>query len=128
MKTRVVPGLDPRNYDKIYKVYIACLPGEEQQLERLRDLPWCRYHREYLFVEPTDKAVGIKLILDKLGADYSDAVVFGDALNDMSMFIDDWTKVAMGNACPELKAKADLVTTDVGDDGIYNACVKLGLF
>lgn len=128
MKTRVVPGLDPRNYDKIYKVYIACLPGEEQQLEHLKYLPWCRYHREYLFVEPTDKAVGIKLILDRLGADYSDAVVFGDALNDMSMFIDDWTKVAMGNACPELKARADLVTTDVGDDGIYNACVKLGLF
>ena len=128
MKTRVVPGLDPRNYDKIYKAYIACLPGEEQQLEHLDDLPWCRYHREYLFVEPTDKAVGIKLIMDRLGADYSDAVVFGDALNDMSMFIDDWTKVAMGNACPELKARADLITTDVSDDGIYNACVKLGLF
>ena len=128
MKTRVVPGLDPRNYDKIYKAYIACLPGEEQQLEHLGDLPWCRYHREYLFVEPTDKAVGIKLIMDRLGADYIDAVVFGDALNDMSMFIDDWTKVAMGNACPELKARADLITTDVSDDGIYNACVKLGLF
>lgn len=51
-----------------------------------------------------------------------------DALNDMSMFTDDWTKVAMGNACPELKAKADLITTNVEDDGIYNACVTLGLF
>jgi len=43
------------------------------------------------------------------------------------MFVDDWTKVAMGNAIPELKAKADLVTTDVDDDGIYNACISLGL-
>ena len=86
MKTRVVPGLDPRSFDKIYKAYIACLPGEEQKLETLRELPWCRYHNEYFFVEPTDKSVGIKQILDRLGADYSDAIVFGDALNDMSMF------------------------------------------
>ena len=128
MKTRVVPGLDPRSFDKIYKAYIACLPGEEQKLETLRELPWCRYHNEYFFVEPTDKSVGIKQILDKLGADYSDAIVFGDALNDMSMFTDDWTKVAMGNACPELKARADLITTNVEDNGIYNACVTLGLF
>ena len=128
METRVVPGLDPRDHDKIYKMYIACLPGEEQQLEHLSALPWCRYHDEYLFVESTDKSVGIKLIMDKLGADYSDAIVFGDELNDMSMFTDDWTKVAMGNACPELKARADLITTNVEDDGIYNACVALGLF
>jgi len=128
MQTRVVPGLDPRACDKLYKMYIACLPGEEQQLRALNALPWCRYHEEYLFVEPTDKSVGIKLIMDKLGADYRDVIVFGDALNDMSMFTDDWTTVAMGNACPELKAKADLVTTDVADDGIYNACVSLGLF
>ena len=128
MKTRVVPGLDPRSFDKIYKAYIACLPGEEKKLRTLSELPWCRYHNEYFFVEPTDKAVGIRQMLDRLGADYSDAVVFGDALNDMSMFIDGWTKVAMGNACPELKAKADLITTNVEDDGIYNACVSLGLF
>ena len=54
--------------------------------------------------------------------------MFGDAMNDMSMFIDDWTKVAMGNAIPELKAAADYVTTDVEEDGIYNACEALGLF
>jgi hydroxymethylpyrimidine pyrophosphatase-like HAD family hydrolase len=57
-----------------------------------------------------------------------DVVVFGDAKNDMSMFIDDWTCVAMGNAIPELKEKADFVTRDVDDDGIYYACEQLGLF
>ena len=46
----------------------------------------------------------------------------------MSMFIDDWTTVAMGNAVPELKAKADFITTEVDRDGIWNACIKLGLF
>jgi hydroxymethylpyrimidine pyrophosphatase-like HAD family hydrolase len=43
------------------------------------------------------------------------------------MFVDDWTKVAMGNACDELKACADLITTDVDKDGIWNACKSLGL-
>ena len=61
-------------------------------------------------------------------ADYNDAVVFGDSGNDISMFTDDWTKVAMGNAIPELKKLADYVTSDVDKDGIYNACEKLGLF
>ena len=44
------------------------------------------------------------------------------------MFTDEWTRVAMGNATPKLKAKADLITTDVTEDGIYNACLKLDLF
>jgi hypothetical protein len=43
------------------------------------------------------------------------------------MFTDDWTKVAMGNAIPALKEKADLITTDVRDEGIYIACMELGL-
>jgi hydroxymethylpyrimidine pyrophosphatase-like HAD family hydrolase len=66
--------------------------------------------------------------MDYYGADYSDVIVFGDAKNDLSMFVDGWTKVAMGNAIDELKACADYVTTDVDKDGIYNACVALGLF
>lgn len=39
-----------------------------------------------------------------------------------------WIRVAMGNASDELKSKADLITTDVDKDGIWNACVELGLF
>ena len=34
----------------------------------------------------------------------------------------------MGNAVPELKKRADYVTTAVDDDGIWNACEVLGLF
>lgn len=66
--------------------------------------------------------------MDYFKADYADAIVFGDAMNDISMFTDDWYKVAMGNAIPELKMKADMVTADVEEDGIYKACETLGLF
>ena len=66
--------------------------------------------------------------MDCFQAPYSDAVVFGDSYNDLSMFTDDWTKVAMGNAVQPLKDRADYITTAVDDDGIYNACEALGLF
>ena len=128
IKCKVVPGLDPEDQEIIYKAYVVCEEPEEYTLESLKKLPWCRYMPEYFFVEPTDKAAGIRRMMDYYHADYRDAIVFGDGLNDMSMFIDDWTTVAMGNAVPELKAKADLVTTDVDKDGIWNACIRLGLF
>ena len=127
MQTRVVEGLDPNDYDNIYKAYIACYPPTEHTLESLKNISWGRFHNEYIFVEPTDKAYGIRRIMEHFGADCSDVVVFGDAANDLSMFVDGWTKVAMGNAIPELKERADYITTDVDKDGIYNACVALSL-
>lgn len=127
MKTRIVKGLDPENYEHLYKAYVAGFYPIEHSLQSLDGLPWCRFHKEYFFVEPSDKAYGIRKVMDHFGADYADAIVFGDSMNDMSMFIDGWTKVAMGNAIPELKQKADFVTTEVDKDGIYNACLKLGL-
>ena len=128
MKSKIVEGLTPENYPELYKAYVACFYPTELSLESLEGLPWCRFHKEYFFVEPSNKAFGIKKIMEHFGADYSDAIVFGDAMNDITMFTDDWYKVAMGNAIPELKAKADFITDNVDADGIYNACQKLGLF
>lgn len=34
-----------------------------------------------------------------------DVVVFGDGMNDRSMFRDEWFSIAMGNAKPQLKEK-----------------------
>lgn len=89
MDTEVVDGLDPRNYDQIFKVYVACFASEEQKLETLKELPWCRFHKEYLFVEPGDKSVGIKMMVDHFKGNYKDVVVFGDEKNDLSMFRDE---------------------------------------
>lgn len=118
--------LDPKDFDKIYKVYVACYAPEEEKLETLKELPWCRFHQEYLFVEPGDKSVGIKMMVDHFDGDYSDVVVFGDEKNDLSMFTDEWTSIAMGNAIDALKAKAAYITDDCDKDGIYNACKHFG--
>lgn len=127
MNTQVVPGLDPKNYEQIYKLYIAGLYPIENSLQTLPALPYCRYHKEYFFVEPTNKAWGVKEMVKRMGGDPARVVVFGDGLNDLSIFSDKWTCVAMGNAVDELKAKADFVTKDAGDDGIYYACKYLHL-
>ena len=118
MKTEVVEGLDPRDYDQIYKVYIACFKGEEEKLESLKKLPWCRFHKEYLFVEPGDKSKGIKRMVEYLDGDIKDVVVFGDEKNDLSMFISEWTSIAMGNATEEIKNLATEITLDNDHDGI----------
>lgn len=75
----------------------------------------------------TTKGSAIELLLDHLGLDAADAIAVGDSWNDVEMFQVCGVSVAMGNAQPELKTLADFVTTDVLDDGIWNAFERLGL-
>ena len=48
-------------------------------------------------------------------------MMFGDGPNDMEIFDYVGLKIAMGNAVPELKEKADFVTKTVEEDGILYA-------
>ena len=54
-------------------------------------------------------------------------MAFGDGENDLAMFDMVGLSVAMGNAWGPVKERASYVTTDVDDDGIWNACVDLGI-
>lgn len=115
-----------REYEQIFKMYVAGKDGMEDGLETLQRLPWVRYGETYIFVEPIDKSHGIKKLMSYLQADCKDVVVFGDQKNDLSMFIDEWMGIAMGNAIDELKERADYVTKSVDEDGVYYACEKFG--
>ncbi|WP_430472358.1 HAD hydrolase family protein [[Clostridium] symbiosum] len=48
-------------------------------------------------------------------------------MNDMEVIIKAGIGVAMGNAVKELKEAADYVTSPIAEDGIYRACLHLGL-
>ena len=126
MKTVVNPSLDIHQVSHIYKVYVACDQAVEDQIDMLKALPHARYHKEYLFVEPDDKSIGIKMMMDYFNAPYEDVVVFGDASNDLKMFIPEWTSIAMGNGIKELKERATYVTKRVDEDGIEYACRHFG--
>ena len=62
-----------------------------------------------------------------VGAPMKNSIAVGDSGNDLEMIKAAGVGVCMGNGSDDVKAAADLVTTDVNDDGIYNAFVKLGL-
>ncbi len=73
------------------------------------------------------KKAAIEVLLKHLNATKEDTISFGDAKIDLSMFELCNYNVAMGNGGPEIKAAADYVTTDVDEDGLYNAFKYLQL-
>ena len=78
-------------------------------------------------IRGVDKALGIKKVIEFLGASWEDTVAFGDGPNDYEMLEYVHTGVAMGNASDDLKALASLVTTPINQDGIYNGMKRLEL-
>ena len=122
-------GLSIDDMTSIYKIYIPATVEETKVIVDkgiLDGVPWVRFDTNNIFVEPLKKSVGIKKVLQILGGSEEDVVVFGDGTNDISMFLPQWTSIAMGNAVQELKDIADYVTTDIDDDGIWNACKHYG--
>ena len=115
---------DYEDLDSIYKIYISIPKEKEHELTLKDTLGNMRFHEDYLMYQHDKKDIGIKRILELCGGKDEDVVVFGDDTNDFAMFKDEWYKVAMGNACDELKEKADFVTKENKDDGILYACVK----
>lgn len=75
----------------------------------------------------SDKGSAIEIVLRHLGMNADQSVGIGDSHNDFEMFEVCGTAVAMGNAEPALKELADLVTTDVQNDGVSNALKMLDL-
>lgn len=73
------------------------------------------------------KSTGIAHVLKQYNADVSDAVAIGDSENDICMIRDCGIGIAMGNAFPHVKEAADFVTTDINDNGIWNAFERIGV-
>lgn len=106
----------------IYKIYISVPRENESELTLLNSLGHIRFAKEYLTYQHDAKDEGIKRMIERVGGSLEDVVVFGDDYNDLVMFKEGWTSIAMGNACEELKEKATFVTKKNIDDGIYYAC------
>lgn len=80
-------------------------------------------------VSPIDinKKNAVDLVVKYYNISKKDTISFGDALIDLPMFELCAYNVAMGNACTELKNQANYTTSDVDDNGIYNAFKYLKL-
>lgn len=84
------------------------------------------HHSMEVYAQDVSKATGLLDVLDYFKIDIKDSYCFGDGPNDIEMFETVAHPIAMGNAIDEVKEKAIYVTTDVDEDGIYNACKHFG--
>lgn len=73
------------------------------------------------------KATGMEQAIRYFGIPRENTVAFGDGPNDIDMLQFAAVGVAMGNAKDTVKAAADLVTSDIDEDGLSKAMEKLGL-
>lgn len=73
------------------------------------------------------KATGMDSIIRYFNANIEDTIAVGDGFNDLPMFNKAHLSIAMGNAPQAIKDKADIVTTSLDEDGIYNAFKQLKL-
>nr|MBQ8253305.1 Cof-type HAD-IIB family hydrolase [Lachnospiraceae bacterium] len=67
------------------------------------------------------KAGGIQRMCGLLGVDRKDTFAVGDSINDIEMLRYAQVGIVMGNGTQIAKENADYITTDIYDDGIWNA-------
>ena len=114
----------------VYLGVVYIKPDQEDWLHTM--LPGCdflRWAQIGVDVVPTgrDKVDGILSYLDHYGIPRSDYIAFGDGDNDKGMISSAPIGIAMGNAWESVKSIADYITTDINDNGIWNALVHYGL-
>ncbi|WP_223595190.1 Cof-type HAD-IIB family hydrolase [Neobacillus bataviensis] len=115
---------------KLYQSLLFCESQDEHiYLDAFPNFDFIRWHPYSVDILPKggSKAEGIKKMIDQLGFELKDVYAFGDGLNDLEMLKEVGTGVAMGNGVPEAKQHADLITTDVSNNGIWNGLKELQL-
>ena len=104
-------------------------PEELQIMPRLTGCVSCRWYPEFADITATNanKGNGFLDIISHEGIPVEDTMAFGDGGNDVSIIERAGIGVAMGKANQILKDVADLVTSSVDEDGVYNAMKKFVL-
>ena len=99
-------------------------PTRDQCFEELSGLYDYMLHNEHI-VEMVpkgfNKGKGIIEVCEFLHEDIADTIAFGDSINDKEMLETAGISVAMGNATDAVIELADHVTTNILEDGIWNA-------
>jgi Cof subfamily protein (haloacid dehalogenase superfamily) len=119
-----------RGYDHdIFQILLYLTDDELAGLPPLPHVKSTKWHDGGIDMIPSNggKAIGIQKVLEHYGIGKSETIAFGDGDNDVDMFHAVEISVAMGNACDAVKAEANYVTTDVDEDGIYNALKHFAL-
>ena len=114
-----------RMYDVEAYQIIALMPPEMDK-DVGAALPHCRLPRWHpaftdIVAAVNSKSAGIEAMCRHFGIAQEETIAFGDGGNDTDMLRWAGIGVAMGNAADEVKQAADMVTTDVDNEGIEHA-------
>lgn len=103
-------------------------PDAISQFAKTSTLSFQRFSEYGFDVAPAhvDKGTGVKQLLTHLHLSSEEAACFGDNYNDLPMMEQVGYCIAMGNAVDEVKQKADFITADCDQDGIYLGLKHLG--
>lgn len=74
-----------------------------------------------------NKAKGIEALIKHLKINKDEVIAIGDGHNDAEMIEYAGLGIAMGNAIDKCKQVANYITTDIDNDGIYNAFKYAGI-
>ena len=126
--------VDPHYYQNS-EVY-QCSVFFNNQIDKMQDIDfaseglklvhWHQIGADILPIEAS-KARGIIDVCKYYGVDAGDCMAFGDGMNDLEMFDLVGFAVAMGDAQPDLIARADFVTGTIEERGIQSVLERLHL-
>ena len=71
------------------------------------------------------KSRAMNYAMEFLGIPFEQSIAMGDSMNDFDMIEKAGIGVAMGNAVPEIKDIADMITDDVNSAGVASALEKI---
>lgn len=113
----------PGNFDKFYAYVDHREQMEAFAAEFAEELDFIDREKGFFEILPKgySKASAITYLAEKLKISIEDTVAIGDSNNDLPMLECAGISIAMGNASKAVLEMADYITTDVCEDGIWNA-------
>lgn len=119
-----LPEVKEYKEENIYQINLFCedeyLPYFEKTKEKLAYSRLAHYGYD-IYTLNHSKATGIKKLIEYLGINQEEIIAFGDGHNDAEMLKFAGLGIAMGNAIEKVKKASDYITSDIDDNGIYNA-------
>ncbi|MBR3601161.1 MAG: Cof-type HAD-IIB family hydrolase [Lachnospiraceae bacterium] len=120
-----IPPIREYRGEELYQATVFVLPEEDEIFSKKlpRGCKMARWgmHGADIIATEGGKAVGMKFFSELLGILPEEMMAFGDAQNDMDMIEYVGIGIAMGNGEECLKQIADYVTSDVDENGVFNA-------